>query len=48
MLAGILEMLCNVLKLHIDGNANDVNSQSLCARDWFEQKKTRELLPHLG
>ena len=41
-------MLCNDLKLPTDGNANDVNSQALCAKRWVRAKrKQEELLPHL-
>ena len=39
MLAGILQMLCNVLKLQTDGNANDENGQAFCAKDGLEQKE---------
>ena len=42
MLAGILDMLCNDLKLPTDGNANDVNSQALCAKDGLEQKENKK------
>ena len=44
MFAEILDMLCNDLKLPTDGNANDVNSQPLCAKDGLEQKKTRRII----
>ena len=35
-------MLCNDLKLPTDGNANDVNSQALCAKDGLEQKENKK------